>query len=439
MQVRSFTLAGMAAQLPDQRAAMLRWTNRCMRMCTDNMLTRRAAPQLHYRSTIQPLAGRVSYAIATILNSAVPYDVRYKNIAAAYPRLEQLSLADLWVCAANTSLIFILFRFLFTIATSTFVRNHLHHFRQLSPRIVLTPSHRKLRDIIHHLPTDLTTTSYFIVEILALPVFVVHQLGYTNLPPRKDGESIYFRYTAIAALTPLWVLAFAATMVLFVFGSVLDFVSRSVKKIFGQKTTTDWHQIDVEHGTDIEHAVWRPRTAAWKSDNAVATFHTGSSDDDLTPLPGAWGSAKVWEDIKRDKGALLREKDNLDAERAAWRLEVTRQKEEKRAFDLERQRLRGERLEFQKQQQRLNADIKASAEARKDVEAILRSFIEKSQSSSQVISKLQTRVKSLPVTNSMMLGNPTPPASPKSSRTEYADCSPTPSKRRARVQAAIPA
>lgn len=371
--------------------------------------------------------------------------MRYKNIAAAYPSLEQLSLADLWACAANISLIFILFRFLSTAATSTFVRNHLDHLRQLSPRIVLfPPSHPKLRDIIHHLPA-LSTIPYLILEILALPVFIVHQLGYTNLPPRKDGESIYFRYTAIAALTPLWILAFAATMVLFVFGSVLDFVSRNVKKMFGQKTTTDWQQIDVERGTPgVEHAVWKPETAAWKPDTTtIAVSPTGSTDtdtdDQLSPLPGAWSSAKVWEDIKRDKGALLREKDSLDAEKAAWRLEVARQKEEKHAFDLERQRLREERLEFQKQQLKLKADIKASADARNEVEAILRSFIDKSQRSSQVIGSLKTRVEMLPVSNGIMLGNPTPPASPKTSRPEYADYSPNPNKRKARARAAIPA
>jgi len=428
------------AWLP-QRAAVLRWTNRGARISTDSKLTRRAAPQLHYRSTLRPLAGWVSSAIATILNSAVPYDVRYKNIAAAYPSSpEQLSLADLWDYAANIALIFILVRFLLAAAASTFVRNHLRHLYQLSPRIVLFPSLSTLRAIVLHVPTDASRTSRLILEILALPVFVVHQLGYTNLPPRKDGESIYFRYTAIAALTPLWVLAFAATMVLFVFGSVLDFVSRGVKRMFGQKTGADWHHLDVERGSpDAGHAIWKPELAMYKP--AGAASPAGSSDDDLSPLPGAWSSARIWEDIKRDKGALLREKDNLDAEKAAWRLEVTRQKEEKRAFDLECQRLREERIEFQKQQQKLNADIKASAEARKEVEVILRSFIDKSQRTGQVIGGLKTRIEMLPVANGMILGNPTPPASPKTSKAEYSDYTPGVNKTKKSMAraAAIPA
>jgi hypothetical protein len=377
--------------------------------------------------------------MATILISAVPYDVRYKNLAAAYPNLEQLSLADLRDYAANIGLIFILVRFLLAAAASTFVRNHLRHLYQLCPRIGLLPSPSSLRPIILHLPTDVSRTFHLILEILALPFYVVHQLGYTNLPPRKDGESIYFRYTAIAALTPLWVLAFAVTMVLFVFGSVLDFVSRGVKRIFGQNTITEWHHLDIERGSpDGGHAIWRPESAMYKPATASPTC---SSDEDLSPLPCALSSAKVWEDIKRDKGALLREKDNLDAEKAAWRLEVTRQKQAKHGFDLERQRLREERIEFQKQQQKLNADIKASAEARKEVETILRSLIDKSQRARQVIGGLHTRVEMLPVANGMVIGNPTPPASPKTSKAEDSDYAPSANKTKKSMAraAAIPA
>ncbi|KAF8539654.1 hypothetical protein BDD12DRAFT_85121 [Trichophaea hybrida] len=310
-------------------------------------------------------------------------------------------------------------RFLILFGTSTFVKSVYHStvgpLRELSPRAVV-PSIYSFRRTVKSL--NRTITPIFLLEILALPVFLVHQIGYRNLPPRKPDESLYFRYISIAALTPLWILAVAAAMVLFMFGAVVDFFGRNLKRMFRrQPKASGWHQLDVERG------------GAWQPDSA-----TSSSIEDMTKLPGAWGSAKVWDDLRRDQEALIREKDNFDSEKTAWKQECARTKEEKRAFEQEKQRLREEQAVFQQQQQRWKEEREAAAEAKREVEMILRSFIEKSKKSGMVIAGMKRGIEM----KQMMLGNPTPPASPKSERATTAMPASTygSNKRRTRVQAA---
>jgi hypothetical protein len=310
-------------------------------------------------------------------------------------------------------------RFLFHFSTSTFAKSVYHSIvgplRELSPRAAI-PSIYSFRRTVKSLNRTITPT--LLLEILALPVFLVHQIGYRNLPPRKPHESLYFRYISIAALTPLWILAVAAAMVLFMFGAVIDFFGRNLKRMFRRRPkSSGWYQLDVERG------------GAWEPDSA-----TSSSIEDMTKLPGAWGSAKVWDDLRRDQDALVRERDNFESERTAWKLDQARTKEEKRALEQEKQRLREEQAAFREQQQMWKEEREAAEEAKREVEMILRSFIEKSKKSGVVIAGMKRGIEM----RQMMLGNPTPPASPKCERATTAVPAPTygSNKRRTGVQTA---
>jgi hypothetical protein len=330
---------------------------------------------------------------------------------------QAVSLNTAWGVAANLSLIYLLARFLLIpVATYTFVLL-LHRF---SP-------HNTKKDL--HATTSHPSSSplYSLLNILALPFYLVHQLGVNNLPPLKPGESLIFRRLSITALVPLWCCALTAAMVLFTFGSVTDFLSRTVMGIFRrQPKPAEWHSLDVERGQQQ----WQP--------------HSAASSEDMTKTPGAWGSTRVWEDLRRDQGALQQERVSLDAEKAAFQAEAQRALEEKRAFDLEKQRLREERAAFQQQQQKFQRELLASAQARKEIEGIIKMFIEKSKRSGEIIGNLRTRVDGLPVINGNMLGNPTPPASPKmekgyrSEKVEFAKGY-AQSQRKARIQAAATA
>jgi regulator of replication initiation timing len=323
-------------------------------------------------------------------------------------------------------LIFLLARFLLLVASSAFVQNNfLLPLLEFSPRAVI-PSVSTFRKTLKHLRTIQQTPNH-LLDALALPFYILHQLGFSNLPPHKEGESIIFRRTTITVLVPLWCCALTAAMVLFTIGSVTEFLSRTVMGMFRrQPKTPEWHQLDVERG------MWQPQSP------------NSSSTEDMTKMPGAWGSAKVWEDLRRDQGVLQQERGSFDAEKAAWKAEVAKQMEEKRAFDLEKQRLREERLALQQQQQKFQAEMAASTEARKEVEGIIKMFVEKSKRSGEIIGNLKNRVERLPVMNGNMMGNPTPPASPKIEkvyRSEKVEIA-TPysqNKRKARIQAAATA
>lgn len=374
----------------------------------------------------RPFNDAVSFARATALttlDSFVPQAgaLRSENIAAACPNPGKLA-AHVWGTAANLSLLYLLARFLLLVGSTAFVQNNLiHPLRELSPRAVLpsVTTYRKLCRLLR----IIQKTPHTLLETLAFPFFVLHQIGFSNLPPLKQGESLIFRRTAITALVPLWCCALTAAMVVFTFSSVTEFLGRTVMGMFRrQPKSPEWHQLDVERG------MWQqPQSAT-------------STDDMTRVMPGAWGSSKVWEDLRRDQGALQQERINFDAEKAAFKAEAQKQLEEKRAFELEKQRLREERLALQQQQQKFQAEVAASAEAKKEVETIIKLFVEKSKRSNELIGNLKSRVEMLPVINGNMMGNPTPPASPKiekgyrSEKVELA--SPyAQGKRKARIQA----
>jgi hypothetical protein len=342
--------------------------------------------------------------------------------AAAAQQQQAVSLNAVCVVATNLALIYLLARFLLLVATCTFVL--LHPLSRFSPRAVIpSPStFYNTEKLSHALPHPNT-----IVNALALPFYLLHHLGFKNLPPHKPGESLLFRYASITTLVPLWCCALTAAMVLFTFGTVTDFLSRTVMGIFRrQPKPAEWHSLDMERGQ------WQPASA--------------SSSEDMTKMPGSWSTtnSRVWEDLRRDQRALQQERISFDAEKAAFQAEAQRAIEEKRAFDLEKQRLREERLAFQQQQQKFQKEILASAAARKEVEGIIKMFIEKSKRSSEIIGNLRTRVDGLPVINGNLLGNPTPPASPKmekgyrSEKVEFAKGY-AQSQRKARIQAAATA
>jgi hypothetical protein len=227
---------------------------------------------------------------------------------------------------------------------------------------------------------------------VALPAFSLDRIGFHNLPQRKPNESVYFRYLAILALTPVWISAVTAAMVLFIFGAVVDFFSRNIDRIFKRKSKpTGWHQLDIERG-----GVWQPESPA--SSNSV---------EDISKVSEAWGTSRVWDDLRRDQGALSRERDNLDAEKAAWKLECSRIKEEQKALEKERQRLQEEKASFFTEREKWNKEKHAQEKSRKDLETILKSFIKKSQQNTEVIANLRRGIEMRPMVN-----NPTPPASP---------------------------
>lgn len=325
----------------------------------------------------------------------------------------ELSVASLWSFAATASLVYMLVRFLVSSVTasqptSTAYRSIVSSI--YDPLRRLAPSPCTAVASIHSLRRSLAILAAVVLETVALPVYVIHQVGYRNLPPRRPGESLCLRCASIAVLTPLWILAFAATMVLLTFGAVVDFVGRGLRRVFGRRKPRAppanvamadlgaWHQLDVERGG----GGWRPDSA------------TSSSVDDLTKLPGAWdASARVWDELRRDQGALLRERDSLDAEKAAWKLECARARDEKRALELERLRLQADRAAFAEQQLRWSQERAAAARAKQEVEAILRGFIDKSRKKAAVIADMKRGLERGQKLLMATHGHPTPPASPR--------------------------
>ncbi|KAI5817903.1 hypothetical protein BZA77DRAFT_343282 [Pyronema omphalodes] len=184
-------------------------------------------------------------------------------------------------------------------------------------------------------------------------------------------------------------------MVLFSFGSVIDFINRNINRIFRRKSqaTIGWHQMDVERG-----GVWgQPESPM--SRNSVA---------DMSKSSETWGNARGWDDLRRDQEALSRERDNLNAEKAAWQLECLRIKEEQKALEKERQRFKEDKALFFTEREKWNKEKQAQAKSRKDLENILKSFIKKSQQNTEVIANLRRGIEMR-----QMINNPTPPASPK--------------------------
>ena len=389
----------------------------------------RPAHQHHYRSTLQPLAEQVSLWIATSLHTVCDHEniAAAAAAAAAYLRLAWPTPADLWACTAHISLIFLLLRFLFFALLSNII-----HTTCLS-------LHAFSRNIAHICSKPL----FLILEILALPLYFSHQIGYSNLPPRKEGESIVIRYASIASLVPLWFCAFAATMVLIMFGTVFDFFGRTVKSLFSRKPE-QWKQLDVERG-----AAWRPDTP--RSSRSISTATTTTDE----PSTGAITPPvrETWEELRRSQAALGQEKEIFEAAKAAWELDAQRQKEEKSVLVKEREQLENEKLALQEEKRKWKEEVEASAAAKAEVEAILKSFIERAHQNSKVIAQLRQRVGVLPAVarhndiggvlpavarHGDMMGNPTPPGSPKTEQGMIPSC-PTPppsTKNRISVQAA---
>ena len=425
-----------------------RWTGYRLTRCAVAEATMpRPTSGQHYRgSTIQPPGANVSLAWVSALGSALRCGFQQhwqqrvpRFIAAACLQLPvvgagELSVARLWSHAATASLVYMLVRFLVwsvtapqpTSASAAAVYRSIvstcSPLRRLSPSPRATvPSIRTPRRSLALLRNGRSAVALtgvlpgLVLEAVAVPVYVIHQVGYHNLPARRPGESLCLRCASIAVLTPLWILAVAATMVLLTFGAVVDFFGRGLRRMFGRWPRAaptgagrgmgmggagSWYQLDVERAAG--------GGGGWQPDSA-----TSSSIDDLTKLPGGWdASGRVWDDLRRDQGALLRERDNLDAEKAAWKLECARARDEKRAVELERLRLQADRAAFAEQQQRWRQERAAAERAKQEVEAILRGFIDKSRKKAAVIADMRRGIERGQKLMAIH-GHPTPPASPR--------------------------
>lgn len=177
-------------------------------------------------------------------------------------------------------------------------------------------------------------------------------------------------------------------MALFVLGAVADFVRRTSKRMFcGKPKSTAYYQLDIERGDGF---------------HAAAT----TSVEDISMLPGAWGTSKVWDDLRRDQATLQREREAFDAEKVAWRIEHSRLEAQKRNIDLEQQK-------FSLERQRFQDDKKESEETMKELEGIIRGLVTKSKRSTIFIEELRARVDQTQC-RSIRFGMPTPPASPRS-------------------------
>ena len=427
-----------------------RWTgDRLTRCAVEETTMPGPTSGQHYRgSTIQPpRSADVSLAWMSALGSALRCGLQQHKrmprfIAAACLQLPvvgagELSVASLWSYAATASLVYMLVRFLVwsvtapqptsTSAAAVYrsIISTCKPLRRLSPspRAAAVPSIRTLRTLhrgsLVLLRNGRSAVAFtgllpaLVLEAVAVPVYVIHQVGYHNLPARRPGESLCLRCASIAVLTPLWILAVAATMVLLTFGAVVDFFGRGFRRMFGRWPRApptgagmgmgmgSWYQLDVERAAGGGLSGWQPDSA------------TSSSVDDLTKLPGGWdASGRVWDDLRRDQGALLRERDNLDAEKAAWKLECARARDEKRALELERLRLQADRAAFAEQQQRWRQERAAAERAKQEVEAILRGFIDKSRKKAAVIADMRRGIERGQKLMAIH-GHPTPPASPR--------------------------
>ncbi|KAI5798388.1 hypothetical protein FPQ18DRAFT_420346 [Pyronema domesticum] len=299
-----------------------------------------------------------------------------------FPAAEQLSVAQFWAYAASLSLVYLILRFLFSLATQTYRKSGNHpsldtNWSRLRHNLI-SPLSALRHSIERPLPrTNLLST---ILNGLALPIYLLLRVGYTGLPPRKPHESLILRYLSITLLTPLWISgAVLAVMVMFVLSTIAKYFGRSLRDIFGHRSPT-------------KHIEWHPLSEERQSN--------GRNGDITKPTEARVNGEQEWDELRRDREALVRERDKLEAERRTWAEECARAKEERREFEVERERFQEEQTKFRLEQRRWSEERKACIEARKeaelmlkDVEAVLKSVVSKSRKNRELIAGLKLKDK----------------------------------------------